>query len=53
MAGIVDYLPTYASYNWTGAPADYTQVTNFKTGGDSSTIGFGEPRVVIFSLTAV
>lgn len=40
--GVTNFIPTYASYNWTGAPADYTQVTNAQTGGDSSmSSGFG------------
>ncbi|KAK2750668.1 hypothetical protein FQN57_002741 [Myotisia sp. PD_48] len=29
------YAPDYASYNWTGAPSDYTQSTNPDLGGDS------------------
>lgn len=36
MSEISDYLPSYASYNWTGAPADYSLATNPDTGGDSS-----------------
>ncbi|OAP55954.1 hypothetical protein AYL99_10106 [Fonsecaea erecta] len=36
-SGIADFLPHYASYNWTGAPADYTLATNVRTGGDSRT----------------
>lgn len=31
----VPYLPDYASYNWTGAPADYSLTTNTDLGGDS------------------
>ena len=34
--GMVDYIPGYASYNWTGAPANYELATNVYTGGDSS-----------------
>jgi Amt family ammonium transporter len=33
--GIANFVPEYASYNWTGAPADYTLATNARTGGDS------------------
>lgn len=32
-----NYLPEYASYNWTGAPSNYDLTTNVDTGGDSST----------------
>ncbi|KIX97252.1 uncharacterized protein Z520_06704 [Fonsecaea multimorphosa CBS 102226] len=35
-SGIVNYLPSYASYNWTGAPADYSLATNPRSGGDST-----------------
>jgi ammonium transporter, Amt family len=31
----VVYLPGYASYNWTGAPSDYSLSTNPDLGGDS------------------
>lgn len=31
----VPYAPDYASYNWTGAPADYSLTTNTDLGGDS------------------
>lgn len=31
----VPYAPDYASYNWTGAPADYSLTTNADLGGDS------------------
>lgn len=31
----VPYAPDYASYNWTGAPADYSLTTNVDLGGDS------------------
>ncbi|RVX66243.1 hypothetical protein B0A52_10170 [Exophiala mesophila] len=30
-----NYLPSYASYPWVGAPADYSLTTNEATGGDS------------------
>lgn len=33
--GVTVYIPDYASYNWTGPPADYNLVTNPFTGGDS------------------
>lgn len=36
MSEISDYLPSYASYNWTGAPADFSLATNTDSGGDSS-----------------
>src|SRR4051812_25718513 len=36
MSDPVEYVPSYASYNWTGAPADFTLSTN-PEGGDSST----------------
>ncbi|KAL2374691.1 hypothetical protein RJZ57_000809 [Blastomyces gilchristii] len=29
------YAPDYASYNWTGAPANFTFTTNSDLGGDS------------------
>lgn len=29
------YAPEYASYNWTGAPSDYSLTTNTDLGGDS------------------
>lgn len=35
--GAAPYAPDYASYNWTGAPADYSLTTNENTGGDSRT----------------
>ena len=35
-AGQSSYIPDYASYNWTGAPANYELATNALTGGDSS-----------------
>ena len=34
-SGVTEFVPYYASYNWTGAPADYSLVTNPFTGGDS------------------
>ena len=36
MSGPTDFLPNYASYNWTGAPADFSLTTNPDSGGDSS-----------------
>ncbi|QKX58915.1 uncharacterized protein TRUGW13939_06043 [Talaromyces rugulosus] len=33
--GQAPYAPGYASYNWTGAPADYSLTTNAELGGDS------------------
>lgn len=33
--GKQDYAPDYASYNWIGAPADYSLTTNTDLGGDS------------------
>jgi Amt family ammonium transporter len=33
--GQAPYAPGYASYNWTGAPADYSLTTNSELGGDS------------------
>lgn len=38
--GITDYAPSYASYNWTGAPSDFSLTTNVHTGGDSSECGW-------------
>jgi hypothetical protein len=32
---VAQYAPEYASYNWTGAPADYSLTTNTDLGGDS------------------
>lgn len=34
-AGQNNYVPDYASYNWTGAPSNYELATNTYTGGDS------------------
>lgn len=31
------FIPSFASYNWIGAPSDYTLVTNAATGGDPNT----------------
>ena len=33
--GVTEFVPYYASYNWTGGPADFSQSTN-RIGGDSS-----------------
>lgn len=33
--GKAPYAPDYASYNWVGAPANYSLSTNSDTGGDS------------------
>ena len=33
--GKVPYAPDYASYNWTGAPANYQLSDNSALGGDS------------------
>lgn len=34
--GVAPYVPDYASYNWTGAPANYAQLATNDIGGDSS-----------------
>lgn len=31
------FIPSFASYNWIGPPADYGLTTNAATGGDSNT----------------
>lgn len=31
------FVPSYASYNWIGGPADFGLTTNDVTGGDSTT----------------
>jgi Amt family ammonium transporter len=36
MSGTYVNHPEYASYNWTGAPANYDLTTNTEEGGDSS-----------------
>ncbi|KAJ9305639.1 hypothetical protein DTO217A2_4868 [Paecilomyces variotii] len=36
-SGHAPYAPDYASYNWTGAPADYSLSTNPDLGGNSRT----------------
>jgi Amt family ammonium transporter len=35
--GAAPYAPEYASYNWTGAPSDYSTLTTNGLGGDSRT----------------
>lgn len=35
--GKAPYAPDYASYNWIGAPSDYSLSTNPDLGGDSRT----------------
>lgn len=30
-----NFIPDYASYDWIGAPANFTLTTNAATGGDS------------------
>lgn len=35
--GVAPYVPDYASYNWTGAPANYAQLATNDIGGDSRT----------------
>lgn len=35
-SGQAPYAPDYASYNWTGAPANFALATNTDLGGDSS-----------------
>lgn len=42
----VPYLPDYASYNWTGGPANSDLMTN-TLGGDSRTSSFS--RAVFFA----
>lgn len=32
-----NYLPDYASYNWTGGPSDFSSLSTNEVGGDSST----------------
>lgn len=31
------FIPSFASYNWVGPPADFGLATNTQTGGDSRT----------------
>ncbi len=34
--GKVPFTPEYASYNWTGAPSDYSALATNELGGNSS-----------------
>lgn len=45
-AGVVDFAPKYASYNWTGPPSDTNLATN-SLGGDSSMASLS-PNVDIY-----